>query len=145
MNGVEILSTMAKDRAISHTFGGLMSIDRLYKHTHSSTVFYICNTDLWKNEGIHWIVIYFINGFAEYFDPLGIEPDPLFVSFMKLHSHHIRYSTVRVQSANSSTCGEYCIFFASMRSCDVRYSDVLYYMQSEQHVIDYVNDLKLRH
>jgi hypothetical protein len=144
MNGVEILQTMAKDDAVyGRQFGGLMSIDRLYKHDHrSSPVFYICNTDLWVNKGIHWILIYFMNGEAEYFDPLGNEPDPLFLTFMKKHSRLISYNTVRVQSANSSSCGEYCIFFASMRSRNVSYNDILSYMGDEKVVIGYVNDIK---
>ena len=142
MNGVEILQTVVKDRVACRNFGGLMSIDRLYSKYDPYEVFYICNTDLWKNSGKHWVVVYFVNGFAEFFDPLGEPPSQLFITFMKKHAKKINFNHKRIQPPNSQTCGEYCIFFAAMRSRGVRFTNVLSHMRDNMRVLDYVEDLK---
>jgi hypothetical protein len=142
MNGVEILQTIVKDKLACRYFGGLMSIDRLYSKYNPYEVFYICNTDRWKNSGKHWVVVYFVNGYAEFFDPLGEEPSQLFSTFMMKHAKKINFNHTRLQPLNSQTCGEYCIFFAAMRSRGVEFTKVLSYMRDNTRVLDFVEDLK---
>jgi len=140
MNGLDIMKTVVKDGEACRYFGGLMSIDRLhFKPT--SRIFYICNTDVWKNKGKHWVVLYFINETFEYFDPIGNKPDILFSNFMNKYSKDIVFNTKRVQPLNTNTCGEYCIFFASMRSRNINFNEIMKYMQDEKTILDYVNDL----
>ena len=110
MNGFEILNVIANDGVACKYFGGLMAINRLHLTPRERT-FYICNTDLWKNDGIHWVVLYHINDVFEYFDPIGNEPDILFTNFMKKYAKRIIFNKKSVQPLLSSTCGEYCIFF----------------------------------
>jgi hypothetical protein len=142
MRGVEILQTVVKDRVACRFFGGLMSIDRLYSKYKPHEVFYICNTDRWINSGKHWVIVYFINGHAEFFDPLGQPPSLLFSNFMMKYAKKINFNPSRVQPPNSQTCGEYCLFFASMRSRGVRFTNVLLNMRENVRVLDYVEDLK---
>jgi hypothetical protein len=142
MNGIEIMQTIVKDNAACKFFGGLMSIDRLQAMSNRRNVFYICNTDKWVNAGKHWVLIYFINGSAEFFDPLGNPPDKLFVTFMKKHVRKVTFNKRRVQPLNSNVCGEFCIFFASMRSRGVTLTDVLLHMKYYKRVLDYVEYLK---
>jgi hypothetical protein len=144
MNGFEILNVITKDAVSCKYLGGLMAINRLhFKPT--SRIFYICNTDLWENKGKHWIVMYYINNNFEYFDPLGNKPDILFSNFMKQYAKRIIFNEKPVQPLNSSTCGEYCIFFSAMRSRDVNFGDIIKYMQYDQIVLDFVNDLTCLH
>ena len=140
MNGLEILKTVVGDGVSCTYFGGLMSIDRL-KFIPTSRIFYICNTDVWKNKGKHWIVMYLINDTFEYFDPIGNKPGFLFQNYMKKYTNNIIFNTERVQPLNTNTCGEYCIFFASMRSRNVSFKDIMKYMQNDKTVLDYIKDL----
>jgi hypothetical protein len=140
MNGLEILNVIARDAVSCNYLGGLMAINRLHFKPTSRT-FYICNTDLWENEGKHWIVMYYINENFEYFDPLGHKPDILFSKFMNKYAKSIIFNTKPVQPLNSSVCGEYCIFFSAMRSRDVTFKDILKYMQNDKTVLEFVNDL----
>ena len=141
MNGVDILKSIVSDGMACKYFGGLMSSDRLI-FIPSSRVFYICNTDSWEGEGKHWVVINFIQNNVEFFDPIGKAPDACFLKFMKKYRTKIIHNTKRVQPLNTNTCGEYCIFFASFRSRDVKYKNILSYMQKQENVLQYVEDLK---
>ena len=140
MNGLEILKVITKDAVSCKYLGGLMSIDRLH-FVPNSRIFYICNTDLWKNKGKHWIVLYYINGIFEYFDPLGIQPSVLFINFMKQYTKHIIFNTIPVQPSFTSTCGEYCIFFSSFRNRDVPFTKIMQYMQNDETVMNYVKHI----
>ena len=142
MNGLEILDTLAKDEIVFKYFGGLMSIDKLHLIPRSRRIFYICNTNLWKNQGKHWIVIHFHDGDAEFFDPLGKKPDIRFLTFMQKYSKLIFFNDVRVQPIGSNVCGEYCIFYASLMSRDMNFQEILKYMKYDKCVIDYVNEMK---
>jgi len=142
MNGLEILKTIVNDGSGCKYFGGLMSIDRLNLKP-SSRVFYICNTDFWVGKGKHWVVMNFLEEekTVEFFDPIGNPPDISFIKFMKKYRKEIVYNKFRVQPLNSNKCGEYCIFFASFRSKEVKFEKLLSYMQEEKNVLSYVNDL----
>jgi hypothetical protein len=138
MNGIEILQTIVKDTVACKFFGGLMSIDRLQASSNTSGIFYICNTDRWINAGKHWVLVYFINGSAEFVDPLDHPPDQYFVTFMKKHAKKVTFNKIRVQPPNSYTCGEYCIFFASLRSRGVNFTDIVSHMKYDKRVLEYV-------
>jgi len=142
MNGLEIIETVSKDEIVFRCFGGLMSIDKLNIRADSKRIFFICNTDLWKNAGKHWVVIYFKEGNANFFDPLGKEPDWSFFNFMKKYSKTIFFNEIRVQPEGSMSCGEYCIVFASLMSHDESFQNILKYMKNDTYVIDYVNEMK---
>ena len=140
MNGLDILKTITKDGISCKYFGGLMAINKLH-FRRKQRIFYICNTDRWENKGKHWIVMYYLNGVFEFFDPLGKPPDSLFSNFMQKYSSRFIFNKVKVQKVNSNTCGEYCIFFASMRSRNVKFKDIIKYMHQDTHVLGFVNDL----
>ena len=142
MNGLEIIETVSKDEIVFRCFGGLMSIDKLNMRPDSKNIFFICNTDLWKNAGKHWVVIYFKDGKANFFDPLGKEPDMRFLHFMKKYGKMIFFNDIRLQPVGSETCGEYCVVFASLMSHDESFQNILKYMKNDNYVIDYVNEMK---
>ena len=144
MNGVEILNIITNDALSCKYLGGLMAINRLYFNP-KSRIFYICNTDLWENNGKHWIVLYYVNGIFEYFDPLGDRPDIRFTRLMQKYANRIIFNTKPVQPLFSSTCGEYCIFFSSMRSRDITFDKIMQYMQNDETVMDYVKHLSSLH
>ena len=140
MNGLEILTTIVNDKVACKYLGGLMSIDRLHFKP-KSRIFYICNTDIYENNGKHWIVMYYINNTFEYFDPLGEKPSIPFLNFMTKFTNKIILNTKQVQPLYSSTCGEYCIYFSCIRSRDVDFKVILSHMQNDQTVLDFVEDL----
>lgn len=73
----------------------------------------IVNTDNHDKPGLHWVAVYLNNyGEAIYFDSYGVPP--------LVNSHHQRirknakkysWNTKRLQSFNSTVCGQYCVMF----------------------------------
>lgn len=73
----------------------------------------VVNTDPASKPGQHWIAIYIDkNGSGVYFDSYGEQPTS------RHHRHRLRqlckrveYNRKRLQSLDSTVCGEYCIMF----------------------------------
>ena len=64
--------------------------------------------------------MYFGSGHAEYFDSLADEPQKEFQKFLSQNSHNgYSVNTRRVQSYESNTCGQFCLYYAYFRSRDI--------------------------
>ena len=99
------------------TFVGVYSADNLPTAPPSGSVL-ICNTDPERLPGRHWIAMYLQNGGGEYFDSLGSEPPKRFVDYLDKHCGVGRwtFSTRQIQSAASSFCGHYCVYYTKLRT-----------------------------
>ena len=77
---------------------------------------FISNLDPHWEKGSHWCAIIIINEEnAEYFDSFGLPP--LIESHIKLlNRYNYVYSTKKLQSFKSETCGLYAVLFLIMRT-----------------------------
>ena len=138
MRGTQIVENLSMDSLTLSKFRGVFASDKLPVHVPVDQ-FCICNTDTWKNEGKHWILIYFPpEGVTEFFDPLGNRPSAEFVRFM---GDTYLYNTKRYQPLNSNTCAYYCLFFAFMKSRGLKYQSILDLMGTEKIVVRFVLNL----
>ena len=96
-------------------FIGVYSADNLPETPSNGSVL-ICNTDPEHLPGRHWIGMYLKEGEGEYFDSYGREPPRSFADYLSKHCGHWTYSTRQIQSAISSFCGQYCVYFVKLRS-----------------------------
>ena len=81
----------------------------------------IANTDPSTKSGSHWILFYFHNnGNVEYFDSLGktLSHYHYLIIIKTDKNNSNNYSRVvkkRIQPVNTTSCGQYCLYYASSR------------------------------
>ena len=77
--------------------------------------FFIVNKDSSKEKGSHWMLVILSGKNIEFFDSCGTSEE--FVKkFLKLNKKYVCvYNTSPVQPTVSSSCGEFCIYFAHKR------------------------------
>ena len=145
MNGLEILKYITKKDTLLSKFGGLYAKDQLTFSLPKRDIFFICNTEIAREKGKHWVVIYLPkNGeVIEYFDSLGNKPEKEFIHFMSQTKRYILFNIKRVQGESSKACGYYCIYFASLRDHGIDYTSIINnfsdsYDINEKHVSEFI-------
>lgn len=99
----------------------------------------VVNTDTSDQPGQHWVSMFIDKqDKGEYFDPVGMQPLPIFDKFLTKFCSTYVYNNSQLQSSISYVCGHYAIVYAVIK-CK--------YMYSLQHIIDvfttdtYLNDM----
>ncbi len=123
MNAGEITCFIRKSPLLSTQNLGVFAVDRL-PVVRASEMKYpfslIVNTDMWGNKGKHWIAIYIASPQeGEFFDSLGNGPSHysgVFLDFMKRYCGKLKWNDRQLQSHETDVCGQYCLFYLSMRS-----------------------------
>lgn len=83
----------------------------------------VVNTDPAHLEGSHWVAWFGGgNGTVEYFDSAGLPPP---TSVFMSDQTTVIYNSRRLQSACTSLCGEWCIYFLSRRMCGIPFEDLM--------------------
>lgn len=114
MDNITISRLMKKNPVTKKYFGGVYASNKLPRIIKCLTPqLFIINVDPSYKPGSHWICIALIsNGKKKsyYFDSYGLPPVKLeFVKFMK---KRYQYSKKQLQHPFSTTCGQWCMFFA---------------------------------
>lgn len=111
-------------------FAGVYPSDKIPKFLKVHN-FFICNTDDSGNPGRHWYLIYKVNkAILECFDSLGIDDDKrkfLFSTFKSRGIRKLKYNMTKLQSQNTSTCGQFCVYYIVNRihNLDLSFSEFL--------------------
>lgn len=115
LGGDELFEIISNDKLLLKHFGGIFAVDQLTFEIPKRSVYYICNTDIYKNEGKHWVVIYSMkkSNVVNFFDSLGKKPNENFINFIK--KKNIYYNNKRVQGYISNTCAYHCLYFLCKR------------------------------
>lgn len=113
MDDVTINKLLSSNTYTKHWFAGVFASNTLPENPKDDQ-FYVVNLDRDTGAGTHWIVIHLCRSQRnEYFDSYGWKPsDDKFVRFMQ--DSYI-YSTVQLQSQNTTACGQWCILFVWYR------------------------------
>ena len=126
MNGFELLKLLKNDEISMTYFGGIISKDMLTFEIPNREIFYICNTDLLQNKGLHWVIIYVPKtNEIEYFDSLGKRPSKFFIQFMRRKKRKIIYNVKELQSSSSTACGFYCLYFLYFRCRNINFERII--------------------
>jgi hypothetical protein len=107
------LSTILKKIRVSNsTFEGIFARDTLPKNINSFPTYLIVNTDLSSGQGEHWVsILYFSNDVVEFFDSFGFPPHVYNIPLV----HCSLFNSKRLQSDNSTVCGQYCVYYLYYR------------------------------
>lgn len=99
-------------------FLGVYPSDLLPKTIQRYPASIVVNLDNHKEEGSHWISIYFDgNKRAFYFDSFAMGPVvPSIKCFMNNNSLKRTYNRRRLQALTSSVCGVYCVLYVIHRT-----------------------------
>ena len=94
--------------------------------------FSVCNTDPSSEPGDHWVVLHVTGGVGEYFNSLGRVI--CHYEFSQFLGGEYRYESVQIQGLFTSVCGQYCIFYTSLRARGHSMDDivhVLYFQRAD--------------
>ena len=133
MNTFQIEEVCRSDPMIAAHFAGVYARDKLPEFPELGK-FYVCNTDKQDNIGSHWIVM-FINNFRnEYFDSLA--DDMVHNEFSNFMNSCYERASVQTQESFSTVCGQYCIFYMSLRVRGFSIKDIVYILNEQDDVSD---------
>ena len=140
MNSLEIKKIIEKDDFAKEIFLGVYAIDNLPEiKTYPSGL--IFNNQSIKEEGEHWLAIYFIDkNRCEFFDSFGRSPKKFenVYSFIHKFSNICMTNKFVIQNLNSSYCGLYCIYFLMLESRGLRMKDIQKLFSSKSSFNDYL-------
>ena len=112
------------------SFRGVFALDRIPAVEFYKPGLFVVNTDPISFPGQHWVAI-LIDDTSKFFDSLGREP-----SYYHEKIEHIlinnsstrkyKYNSMRIQRPESSTCGQFCIYYCLMRDANYTFQDIIY-------------------
>lgn len=120
MNTFQLLNAMEQDPKSNGKFCGVYSSDTLPAVIEHYPCGLIVNTDPHREKGSHWVAMYFPsdeNG--EFFDSYGYPPEfyrENFKTFLESHTRKWKYNHRTLQSLNSNSCGQFCLYFVINRN-----------------------------
>ena len=120
MNTLQILKVLEQDRYVRPLFNGVFAIDQLPKCENGA---YVVNTAKSTHPGQHWVAVYVTGNKVEYFDSYGGEPSSHLKRWWRKRSW--TYNAVPLQSALTSVCGQYCIYYLIHRCRDITLEEML--------------------
>ena len=120
MNTFQLAQVLTKDPFTKGRFAGVYACDQLSSieiNTYPRS--FVVNNDSMELPGSHWIAIYFNEQMKEeFFDSYGKHPiqyNKYFLDFMNRNAVKWEHNKIQLQSAFSSVCGQYCIYFLHHR------------------------------
>lgn len=118
MNTMQLECMINCDELMKDKIVGIFAADQIPKIVRNRPMGFICNTENHFENGAHWIA-FFINEERRgiFFDSFAHSPDYYSRHFLKFFEHNaisLEINQKRLQSENSSVCGQYCIFILSL-------------------------------
>ena len=141
MNTKQLWQALTNNSTTEPYFDGIFPIDVISKIKNKPELI-ICNTDPSDKPGKHWVLFFFNNNEVEFYDPLGNHIDfygEEFINFAIKFSSKYLWSTIRTQPLNSSTCGQYCLYFAFKKCQGQTMESIINSMTSPEHVLNFVD------
>ena len=106
---------LTKDPFTKGIFAGVYAFDQLSSIEISKYPKSVVNTDHMELPGAHWIAIYFDEQMkGEFFDSYGKHPtheNKHFLDFMNRNAVEWEHNKTQLESAFSTVCGQYCLYF----------------------------------
>ena len=117
MNTYQLQCAIDCDLTMKNSICGVYAADEIPLTVQLSHGF-IANTDPKQKPGKHWIAFLYVNGVLECFDSYGKSPDQYSTSFKHFMSKYsrLKVNTKRLQSSDTTVCGQYCLFFLMCRT-----------------------------
>lgn len=129
MKSSELSACIKQFPSLHLFFNGIYAKDNIPKKLKNYN-FIIVNTDRKDGPGIHWYCLLKINDCIECFDSLGIDQEKKFFLFslpLMDTASECEINSTPLQSSNSSSCGEFVLYFLINRyhNLDISYNELL--------------------
>ena len=126
MNAIEIENKVRSLPDTRRYFKGVFSCDNMPIET--TPYCFIVNTEPSNEPGDHWLALWVDKESVEFFDTYGRNPwnsmfSPLFSSFVG--HRKCMYNTVVLEGVFSKTCGEFSIYYISLRCAGFTFEEIL--------------------
>ena len=117
LSNIDIIKLFSEDLYTANIFKGELfprenrNIFKIIKKVKPPAM-YLVNTDLKLKEGMHWLIVYYLETVTIFFDPLGYTPVIYAYPFMAARNNvPVIMNTHNLQSFNTSYCGHYCLVY----------------------------------
>jgi len=144
MNTLQIAQILKSDTQLNKMSLGVFACDGIPTRATPQTCF-VANTEPRSRPGEHWVGFY-VNGDCEctYFDSYGSEPRTAFLPYLKTCQSYT-WNKKQLQSDLSTSCGQYCILYLTLRSRGFKHSQILEHFdenlyENDELVTDWLND-----
>ena len=145
MNTFQLWNALTTNPITRKKFGGIYSIDTLKVICTPLPTLILCNTDISTQEGKHWILFYLDGDTLEFFDSLGNDIDHYGIELLeflkKTKARKYKRIPSRIQPVNSSSCGEYCLYYAYARCRGESMKSILLTCPTMQTLHLFINDI----
>ena len=116
MNTFQLAQVLTKDPFTKESFAYVYACNQLSSiQINEYPKSFVVNTDPMGLPGTHWTAIYFNEQMkGEFFDSYGKHPihyNKYFLDFMNRNGVQWKHNKIQLQSAFSSVCRQYCIYF----------------------------------
>ena len=116
MNTAQLWKCVKQNELLQRYCTGIYASDTVPKKFNSLPTCYIMNTDPIALPGKHWVAVYIsLYGQLEFFDSYGRKPCTVTPNLCKLAVGDWLENTETLQSLQTSTCGQYCLYYLSHR------------------------------
>ena len=117
LNTNDIGQILGSDPHTSRDFIGVFAADKTPRTLTRFPCSMVFNTDIASKPGEHWVSVFIdVNGYGEFFDSFGLQPQSEFLELMNNHCKAWVSNKQMVQNVMSSACGYYCIAHIHTRS-----------------------------
>ena len=148
MDSAQLFNVLRGDDATRRHAIGVFPADRLPVVEKYPCAF-IVNSDESDQPGTHWLAVYLTrDGGAEFVDSYGLSPETYgerFYAFLRKHGSRLIHNEVRLQSFNTTVCGQHCLFYLlhccrdiSMRAITSTFTDD--YLVNDVLVQDFIEE-----
>ncbi len=124
MNGGLIHEALERDATIRQYLVGVYSADMLPNMEFPGS--YVVSIDNYGHPGQHWVAFFSYDDKLDCFDSFGAHPAS-YNKHIEKWSEQV-YNVLQnqeLQSRDTTVCGQYCMFFITLRSYGYRYEDVM--------------------
>ena len=113
MNAFQLAQVLMKDLFTRGSFAGVYACDQLSSiKINKYPKSFVVDTDPMELPGTHWIATYFNEQMkGEFFDSYGKHPIHYNKHFADFRNVEWEHNKIQLQSAFSTVCGQYCIYF----------------------------------
>ena len=133
MDALQLTRVLKNDRFIKPHFVTVCSHDTLKTHIthtfnnrHRQTAALVFNLDPHPLPGSHWVAVFLdFNGFAEYFDSMGLPPDPACSHLLQRVCPRtpILHNSLQLQD-DTLLCGQFCVVYLKLRCRSILFTNV---------------------
>ena len=144
MNTQELRQALSVNPVTAKCARGVFARDQVPENVAPYPAAFVVNTDVAKDPGLHWVGVYQLShDEVEFFDSFGRSLKSYKMQFLAAGKKLVHQNDI-CQSALSTVCGQYCLFFLLRRASGESFSNILHLFtdnkfSNDKMVCQYVN------